>query len=79
MPALAWASETPLYQPAPAWVSAAPAVPAGPADELPPLVLLDFQKRIEGDKLTSYVHQRTRIASAEMLSQAATLTLPWAP
>ncbi|MGW8190791.1 DUF3857 domain-containing protein [Sphingomonas hankookensis] len=79
LPALAWASETPLYQPAPAWVSAAPAVPAGPADELPPLVLLDFQKRIEGDKLTSYVHQRTRIASAEMLSQAATLTLPWAP
>lgn len=79
LPALAWASETPLYQPAPAWVTAPPAVPAGPADELPPLVLLDFQKRINGDRLTSYVHQRTRIASAEMLSQAATLTLPWAP
>lgn len=79
LPALAWASETPLYQPAPAWVSAPPVLPAGPVDELPPLVLLDFQKRIDGDKLTSYVHQRTRIASAEMLSQAATLTLPWAP
>ncbi len=79
LPALAWASETPLYQPAPAWVAAPPAVPATPVDELPPLVLLDFQKRIEGDRLTSYVHQRTRIASGEMLSQAATLTLPWAP
>lgn len=79
LPALAWASETPLYQPAPAWVSAPPAIPGTPVDELPPLVLLDFQKRIEGDRLTSYVHQRTRIASAEMLSQAATLTLPWAP
>jgi tetratricopeptide (TPR) repeat protein/transglutaminase-like putative cysteine protease len=79
LPALAWASETPLYQPAPAWVSAPPAIPATPVDDLPPLVLLDFQKRIEGDRLTSYVHQRTRIASAELLSQAATLTLPWAP
>lgn len=79
LPALAWASETPLYRPAPAWVSAPPAIPTGPVDDLPPLVLLDFQKRIEGDMLTSYVHQRTRIATAEMLSQAATLTLPWAP
>lgn len=79
MPALAWASETPLYQRAPAWVTAPLAIPATPVDELPPLVLLDFQKRIDGDQLTSYVHQRTRIASAEMLSQAATLTLPWAP
>ncbi|MDJ0277880.1 tetratricopeptide repeat protein [Sphingomonas sp. 2R-10] len=79
VPALAWASDTPLYQPAPAWVAAPPAMPAGPVDELPPLALLDFQKRIDGDRLTSYVHQRTRIATAEMLSQAATLTLPWAP
>lgn len=79
VPALAWASETPLYQPAPSWVVAPPAVPATPADELPPIVLLDFQKRIEGDRLWSYVHQQTRIASSDMLSQAATLTLPWAP
>ncbi len=79
IPALAWASDTPLYQPAPAWVALPPALPATPVDELPPLVLLDFQKRIDGDRLTSYVHQRTRIATAEMLSQAATLALPWAP
>ncbi|MGN7161341.1 DUF3857 domain-containing protein [Sphingomonas sp. SAFR-052] len=79
IPALAWASDTPLYQPAPAWVIAPPAVPATAGEELPPIVLLDFQKRIEGDRLWSYVHQQTRIASSEMLSQAATLTLPWAP
>ncbi|KQM41186.1 transglutaminase [Sphingomonas sp. Leaf10] len=79
VPALAWASDTPLYQPAPAWIVAPPPVPAGAAEEFPPIVLLDFQKRIEGDRLWSYVHQQTRIASSEMLSQAATLTLPWAP
>lgn len=79
VPALAWASDTPLYQPAPSWVIAPPPVPASAAEELPPIVLLDFQKRIEGDRLWSYVHQQTRIASSEMLSQAATLTLPWAP
>ena len=39
---------------------------------MPPIVLLDFQKRIEGDRFWSYVHQQTRIASSEMLSQAAT-------
>ncbi len=79
VPALAFASDTPLYQPAPAWVIAPPPVPTNAAEELPPIVLLDFQKRIEGDRLWSYVHQQTRIASSEMLSQAATLTLPWAP
>lgn len=79
VPALAWASDTPLYQPAPGWIIAPPAVPKTATDELPPIVLLDFQKRIEGDRLWSYIHQQTRIATAEMLSQAATLTLPWAP
>ncbi|MEP9402338.1 DUF3857 domain-containing protein [Sphingomonas silueang] len=75
----AWASDTPLYQPAPAWIAPAPTAPAADAENTPPLALLDLQHRIENGQLWSYVRQQTRIVSNEMLSQAATLTLPWAP
>ncbi|WP_230770004.1 DUF3857 domain-containing protein [Sphingomonas sp. Leaf4] len=75
--ATARASETPLYQPAPAWIAAAPAAPTGEGS--PPVMLVDMQHRIEDGRLWSYARQQTRIATSEMLSQAATLTLPWAP
>jgi tetratricopeptide (TPR) repeat protein/transglutaminase-like putative cysteine protease len=78
VPGTAWASDTPLYQPVPAWVIAAPAMPPI-GEDTPPIALLDFQYRIEKGQVWSYVHQQTRIVSPEMLSQAATLTLPWAP
>jgi tetratricopeptide (TPR) repeat protein len=80
MASAAEAGEVPLYQPAPAWVVTA-AVPD--ATKLPPdapaVVILDMQQRIEGALVWSYTDSATRIASPEMLSQLATLAVPWAP
>ena len=76
----ALASETPLYQPAPAWVVPTPAPdPAQIAKDAPAVVIFDSQQRIENGRLSSYVDTATRVASPEMLSQLATLTIPWAP
>jgi tetratricopeptide (TPR) repeat protein len=76
----AMASETPLYQPAPAWVVPAAAPdPAKLAKDAPAIVIFDSQQRIEDGRLSSYVDTATRVASPEMLSQLATLTIPWAP
>jgi tetratricopeptide (TPR) repeat protein/transglutaminase-like putative cysteine protease len=76
----AMASETPLYQPAPAWVVPAPAPdPAKLPKDAPATIIYDAQQRIENGRLSSYVDTATRVASAEMLSQLATLTIPWAP
>lgn len=72
----AHAGDLPLYQPVAAWVVPAKAPDASGTS---PLAILDIQRRIENGRLWSYVDQATRINSAEMLSQAATLTVPWAP
>src|SRR3954447_17221135 len=74
------AGEIPLYQPAPAWVvtGALPDATKLPADARA-VVILDMQQRIEGGRVWSYVDSATRIASPEVLSQLATLTVPWAP
>ncbi len=72
------ASDTPLYQPAPAWIAPAPG-PAVSGEDAPPVELIDWQHRIEEGRVWSYIHQKTRMVSPEMLSQAATLALPWAP
>jgi tetratricopeptide (TPR) repeat protein/transglutaminase-like putative cysteine protease len=74
------ASETPLYQPAPAWIVPAPAPdPAKLAKDAPAAVIFDAQQRIEKGRLHSYVDSATRVATPEMLSQLATITIPWAP
>ncbi|WP_404368560.1 DUF3857 domain-containing protein [Sphingomonas sp. MMS24-J45] len=82
--AMAWspvfASDQPLYQPAPAWVlpaSLPDVAKTGP--DTPALVLYDTQKRIEDGRLWSYMDVATRIASPEMLAQATSLALPWLP
>lgn len=78
--ATAQAGEAPLYQPAPAWVvPAALPDPAKISAEGPNFVLIDMQQRVEGGRLWSYFDSATRIASPEMLSQMANLTIPWAP
>ena len=74
------ASEAPLYQPAPAWVVPAAAPdPARLPKDAPATIIYDVQQRIENGRLSSYVDSATRVASPEMLSQLATLTIPWAP
>ena len=77
---IAWAGETPLYQPVPSWVT--PAALPGPstqADGASPIVLLDIQQRIEGGQISVYVDTSSRIASPELLGQMANITIPWAP
>ena len=74
------AGEVPLYRPAPDWVRPAPPItPAQLADTAPVLVLLDAQQRLEAGEVWGYVDTATRIASAEVLTQAGTISLPWQP
>ncbi len=76
----AFASETPLYQAAPAWIKAAAPIDAAKLDAASPvIVLFDNQQRLEGGQVWSYVDTATRIASPEMLTQAGTLTASWQP
>ena len=76
----AWAGETPLYQPVPDWVTPAPPVgPAGKSATAPVAILFDTQQRLKDGEVWSYVDTATRMASAEILQQAGTLTVPWQP
>ena len=80
VPALAHAGDTPLYRPAPAWVAKTPLPDIATLQpDAPAIVVLDLQQRIEQGQLWAYVDAATRISTPEMLSQAATLALPWAP
>jgi len=74
------AGDTPLYQPAPAWIAPAPVADPGKGGaEAGSVVILDMQQRIEGGRLWSYVDSATRIASPEMLAQMANVNIPWVP
>ena len=74
------ASEKPLYQPAPAWVKPAPAIdPTTIKDDAPIFLTLDTQERLQDGSVWSYHDVATRMASAEVVQQAGTITLPWQP
>ena len=76
----AQAADKVLYQPVPAWVKPAPAIdPATVTPDSPVLMLLDNQQRLEGGTVWQYTDTATRIASAEMLGQAGTVSLQWQP
>jgi tetratricopeptide (TPR) repeat protein len=71
-----WAGEEPIYQPAPDWVQPAelPAARSGP-----PLVLLDEQRRIEGNRVWSYSDRAFRIDNPQVLQGAGTIQAQWMP
>ncbi|WP_426255027.1 DUF3857 domain-containing protein [Sphingomonas sp. DC2300-3] len=76
----AQAADKVLYQPVPAWVKPAPAVdPASVTPDSPVLMVLDNQQRLEGGTVWQYTDTATRIATAEMLGQAGTVSLQWQP
>lgn len=75
----AQAGDKPLYAPAPAWVKVAPLPEAARLAEAPPLLIFDFQQKLEKGELWGYVDTATRIVSSQMLNQAGTLTIPWMP
>ena len=74
-----FASDQPLYQPAPAWVASMPL----PSELLngtgTPGPFLDFQERFEDGREWAYVDIATRINSPTDLAQNNVLTLPWTP
>lgn len=76
MPALA--GETPLYEPAPAWVEVATLEPK-PAGGNAFLVLLDQQARIEKGRLWSYIDTAIALDSPEALTRFGTLQAGWLP
>jgi tetratricopeptide (TPR) repeat protein len=71
------ASETPRYEPAPAWVLPAPPIKQGPG--LPVFALLDQQTRIADGAVWSYREFGTRAISADALARMGTITLNWQP
>lgn len=74
------AGEVPLYQPVPDWVRPAPPItPAQLSASSPITVLMDNQQRLQDGQVWGYVDTATRVASAEMLSNAGTLSIPWQP
>ncbi len=73
------ASDTPIYQPAPAWVAAAPAIDPAKAAQGSPLLIYDVQQRLENDKVWSYVDTAVRADTPTALTQLGTLTASWSP
>ena len=80
LPCIAFANETPLYQPAPGWIVMAAMPDLAKLDAgAPPNLIFDVQQRIENGRLWAYVDSATRITSPELLAQATSLALPWVP
>lgn len=74
------ASETPLYQPVPAWVTPAPPIDAaklGPDGPVYPVV--DTQERLENGTVWSYHEIVTRLATPEVIQRAGTVSIAWQP
>ncbi|TCM22428.1 tetratricopeptide repeat protein [Novosphingobium sp. PhB165] len=78
IPSPAFAGETVLYQPSPAWVKVA-ALPAATGSDTAPIAIYDSQQKVEGGQLWRYNDTAVRIASAEMLAQFSTVAAQWSP
>lgn len=74
----AWASETPRYEPVPAWVLASPPIKAATAGS-PLFALLDEQTRIADGTVWSYRELGSRAVSADALARMGAVTLNWQP
>jgi len=73
----AWASDTPRYEPAPAWVLAAPPIKQGVG--LPLFAVIDQQTRIADGTVWNYRELGTRAISADALARLGTIKLNWQP
>lgn len=76
----AYASDKPLYGPAPDWI--APSLPIDPAKltaDGPVLLAMDNQQRFLDDTVTIYADMAFRATSAQVLAQIGTVSLPWLP
>ncbi|MGJ3629846.1 hypothetical protein AB5I41_29010 [Sphingomonas sp. MMS24-JH45] len=78
---MAHAADTPVYAPAPAWVSPAPAIDAARLTDASPVILrFDNQQRLGADGMVwTYQDMATRAANAQQLSQIGDVRLQWQP
>jgi tetratricopeptide (TPR) repeat protein len=74
----AWASDTPRYEPTPAWIVPAP-MPSPAADEAPLLRILDQQSRIADGAVWTYAEAAVSALSADALAHIGTINLSWQP
>ncbi|MEG3175416.1 DUF3857 domain-containing protein [Sphingomonas sp. RB3P16] len=76
----AQASETPSYQPAPAWVKPAPTPTiAASGEDAPVLLIADNQQRFADGTVWDYREIASRAISAQALAQIGTVKLTWLP
>ena len=75
----AFASDQPLYQPAPAWIVQAQLPPELLKGAGSPGPYFDLQERFENGQEWSYIDLASRINSPQDLAQNNVLTLPWIP
>lgn len=77
---VAHAGDKPLYGAAPAWVKPAPPIDGAKlTDDDPAFLMFDQQQKLQDGQAWAYYNLATRIASNQMLMQAGTVQLPWAP
>ncbi len=77
---IARAGDKPLYAPAPAWVTPAPAIDATKLSDQDPIILrFDQQQRVEKDQVVAYSDNALRVATSQLAMQLGTLQLPWMP
>lgn len=77
---VARAGDKPLYAPAPAWVTPAPAIDATRLSDQDPIILrFDQQQRVEKDQVVAYSDNALRVATSQLAMQLGTLQLPWMP
>jgi tetratricopeptide (TPR) repeat protein len=74
----AWATETPRYEGAPAWIEPAPPIKIDGAGQ-PLFAIMDEQTRIADGLVWRYQELASRAVSAEALAHMGTLTLNWQP
>lgn len=74
----ALAEDAVLYGPAPNWVAVRDSAQLDTKSNTP-LTMLDVQQRIEGETLSIYVDQASKLGSPESLTQIGTSTASWIP
>ncbi|MES2753417.1 MAG: DUF3857 domain-containing protein [Pseudomonadota bacterium] len=76
----AHAGDKVLYQPAPEWVTPAPAIDVAKVGaDAPFVLLLDNQQRLQDGQVWNYVDTASRVASNQALTSLGTVQLPWQP
>ena len=75
----AQAGDTPKYAAAPDWVKLRTVPDVAKGAQASPILIMDLQQRLQDGEVWLYFDSATLMASAQMLAQGGTVTIPWAP